>query len=95
VKLTVVSNSGKEAIIALVGPGEFIGEECIASAHPAGMATAGALMDCTLLRIDRKEKRCCEYSFFTIRSFMNSIEQTHSKYTSTPINIAFQKSGIA
>jgi len=55
VKLTVVSKNGKEATIALLGPGEFIGEECIASAHPTRMATAGALMDCTLLRIDRKE----------------------------------------
>ena len=55
VKLTVVSKNGKEATIALLGPGEFIGEECIASAHPTRMATAGALMECTLLRIDRKE----------------------------------------
>lgn len=55
VKLTVVSHNGKEATIAILGAGEFIGEECIASTHPARMATAAALTECTALRIDRKE----------------------------------------
>jgi CRP/FNR family cyclic AMP-dependent transcriptional regulator len=55
VKLTVVSENGKEATIALLGAGEFIGEECIASAHPTRMATAAALMECTVLRIDKQE----------------------------------------
>jgi CRP/FNR family cyclic AMP-dependent transcriptional regulator len=51
VKLTVVSHAGKEANIALLGPGEFIGEDCIISAHPTRMATATALTPCTILRI--------------------------------------------
>jgi CRP-like cAMP-binding protein len=55
VKLTVVSKNGKEATIALMGAGEFIGEECIAVAHPMRMATASALVECTVLRIDREE----------------------------------------
>jgi CRP-like cAMP-binding protein len=55
VKLAVVSQIGEEATIALLGAGDFIGEECIASAHPMRMATAAALMECTVLRIDRKE----------------------------------------
>jgi CRP-like cAMP-binding protein len=55
VKITVVSKNGKEATIALLGAGEFIGEECMATAHPMRMATASALMECTMLRIDREE----------------------------------------
>jgi len=55
VKLTVVSQNGKEATTALLGAGEFIGEECMASANPTRMATEAALMECTVLRIDRKQ----------------------------------------
>ncbi|HWR14781.1 MAG TPA: Crp/Fnr family transcriptional regulator [Terriglobales bacterium] len=55
VKLTVVSHSGKEANIALLGPGEFVGEDCIISAHPTRIATATAITPCTLLRINKAE----------------------------------------
>jgi CRP/FNR family transcriptional regulator, cyclic AMP receptor protein len=55
VKLTVNSKRGKEATIALLGVGDFVGEECIAAIQPQRMATATALIACTVLRIDRKE----------------------------------------
>jgi CRP/FNR family transcriptional regulator, cyclic AMP receptor protein len=55
VKLTVVTQNGKEATIALLGAGGFIGEGCMASAHPRRMATAAALTECTVLKIDREE----------------------------------------
>lgn len=55
VKLAVVSKRGKEATIALLGPGDFVGEECIAAIQPQRMSTATALMPATVLRIDRKE----------------------------------------
>jgi CRP/FNR family cyclic AMP-dependent transcriptional regulator len=54
VKLTVVSERGKEATIALLGSGDFIGEECIAG-QPLHLATATALTECTVLRIELKE----------------------------------------
>ncbi len=54
-KLTVVSNTGKEATIALLGAGEFVGESCIALAQPLRQATATAITDCEVLRIARKE----------------------------------------
>jgi len=54
VKLTVVSKQGKEATIALLGSGDFIGEECIAS-QPLRLATATAITECTVLRIELKE----------------------------------------
>ena len=55
VRLTVNSKRGKEATIALLGAGDFVGEECVAAIQPQRMATAAALTTCTVLRIDRKE----------------------------------------
>jgi CRP/FNR family cyclic AMP-dependent transcriptional regulator len=54
-KLTVVSHSGKEATITLLGPGDFIGEECVAGALGLRMASATAITACTALRIERNE----------------------------------------
>ncbi|HET7872544.1 MAG TPA: Crp/Fnr family transcriptional regulator [Terriglobales bacterium] len=55
VKLTVISKRGKEATIALLGAGDFVGEECIAAIQPQRLTTAVALTPCTVLRISRKE----------------------------------------
>ncbi|MDP9269091.1 MAG: Crp/Fnr family transcriptional regulator [Acidobacteriota bacterium] len=55
VKVSVVSKQGKEAVVALLSPGEFVGEECIASGHPTRLTTATALTDCSLLKISKKE----------------------------------------
>ena len=52
-KLTVVSTNGKEAKLALLSPGEFIGEESIAGA--AGLRMATAITACTALKIERVE----------------------------------------
>jgi len=54
-KLTVVSNQGKEATIALLTPGDFIGEEAIASAAGLRMASATAIGSCTAFKIERAE----------------------------------------
>jgi CRP-like cAMP-binding protein len=54
-KLTVVSQDGKEATIALLVAGEFIGEESLASVGGLHMATASAIEPCTALRIEREE----------------------------------------
>ncbi len=54
-KLTVVSSAGKEATIALLGAGDFLGEECIANSQPLRMTTATAVSEGNALRIDRKE----------------------------------------
>jgi CRP-like cAMP-binding protein len=54
-KLTIVSQSGKEATITLLAPGEFIGEESIASIPGLRLATATAVTSCTALRIRRDE----------------------------------------
>jgi CRP-like cAMP-binding protein len=55
VKLSVISAAGKEAILALLNPGEFIGEDSIPVPDARRMATATALTPCTVLKIGRKE----------------------------------------
>jgi len=52
VKLTVVSHGGKEAIVATLGPGEFLGEGCLVG-QLARMATATAVGACTLIRMEK------------------------------------------
>jgi CRP-like cAMP-binding protein len=54
-KLSVVSQRGKEATVALLATGNFVGESCIAAAERFRMVTATALNRCTLMRIDREE----------------------------------------
>lgn len=53
VKLSVVSQQGKEAIIGLLAPGDFFGEGSIAG-QPLRMSTALAMSDCSVIRIDKK-----------------------------------------
>jgi CRP/FNR family transcriptional regulator, cyclic AMP receptor protein len=55
VRLSVLSKQGKEATIALLGPGEFLGEGCIAADQPVCMASAMATTDCCILKIEKKE----------------------------------------
>ena len=54
-KLTVVSHDGKEATIALLPAGEFVGDESLASVGGLHLATASAITVCTALRIERGE----------------------------------------
>jgi CRP/FNR family cyclic AMP-dependent transcriptional regulator len=55
VKLTVVSQRGKEAALALLEAGSFVGESCIAAAERIRTVTATAVTRCSLMRIERKE----------------------------------------
>jgi CRP/FNR family cyclic AMP-dependent transcriptional regulator len=54
-RVTVTSANGKEATLALVGAGEFLGEDCMVLAHPLRLATATAMTECALLRISKAE----------------------------------------
>ena len=54
VKLSVQSRRGKEAIVAMLVPGDFFGEGCLAG-QPLRMGTATALVPTTVLRIDKRE----------------------------------------
>jgi CRP/FNR family transcriptional regulator, cyclic AMP receptor protein len=55
IRLSVISSGGKEAIIALLGEGDFLGEECIANAHTLRMATAETITGASVLKIERQE----------------------------------------
>ena len=53
VRLSVLSKQGKEATIALLGTGDFLGEGCVASDQPLRLATATAITDCSILRVEK------------------------------------------
>src|SRR5450755_2328146 len=54
-RVTVTSANGKEATLALVGAGDFVGEDCMVLAHPLRLATARAMTECVLVRISKSE----------------------------------------
>jgi CRP-like cAMP-binding protein len=52
VKASVISQSGKEAVVAILAPGSFCGEECLAG-HDLRAATVTALTECVLVRLPK------------------------------------------
>ncbi|MFZ3332858.1 MAG: Crp/Fnr family transcriptional regulator [Candidatus Acidiferrales bacterium] len=54
VRLSVVNESGKEAVVAVLGPGDFFGEGCLAG-QPLRIGTATAITPTTALVIEKKE----------------------------------------
>jgi CRP/FNR family cyclic AMP-dependent transcriptional regulator len=54
VKVTVVSRQGKEAVIAILGSDEFVGEGCL-TGQPKRLATASALSECVIMRVAKTE----------------------------------------
>ena len=54
VRLSVVSEGGKEAVIAILGPGDFFGEGCLAG-QPVCMGTATAILPTSILFIEKNE----------------------------------------
>ena len=52
VKLTVISEQGKEAVVAILGPGHFFGEGCL-NGHPLRLATIRAMEECVITRLDK------------------------------------------
>lgn len=54
VKLSVVNGVGKEAVVAVLGPGDFFGEGCLA-AQPVRIGAATAITPTTVLVIEKKE----------------------------------------
>jgi CRP/FNR family transcriptional regulator, cyclic AMP receptor protein len=52
VKISVVSERGKEAVVALHGKGDFFGEGCL-TGQPLRLATAATMTDCVITRIEK------------------------------------------
>ena len=56
VRLLVTSQQGKEAIVAVLNAGDFFGEGCLAG-QSVRIATAMAVSDCTLMKINKQAMR--------------------------------------
>src|ERR1700728_3397184 len=54
VKVTVVSKQGKEAVVAILGSDEFVGEGCLIG-QPKRLATASAMSEIVTMRVDKTE----------------------------------------
>jgi CRP-like cAMP-binding protein len=54
VKLSVLSHTGKEAVLAFLGPGDFFGERALAG-HPVRLESATAMVATTLLNIPKRK----------------------------------------
>jgi CRP/FNR family transcriptional regulator, cyclic AMP receptor protein len=53
VKLTVLSEQGKEAVVGILEPGQFFGEGCL-NGHPLRIATATAMEECVITSITKE-----------------------------------------
>jgi CRP/FNR family transcriptional regulator, cyclic AMP receptor protein len=54
VKITVINEAGKEAVVAILGEGDFLGEGCLVG-QPLRMATAAKVIPCTILVVEKSE----------------------------------------
>jgi CRP/FNR family transcriptional regulator, cyclic AMP receptor protein len=54
VRLSVINEGGKEAVVAMLGPGDFFGEGCLAG-QPICMGTATAVLPTSILFIEKNE----------------------------------------
>ena len=54
IKIAVTSGQGREAVVGLLGQGDFFGEGCLI-AQPLRLATAAAMTDATVMRIEKAE----------------------------------------
>ena len=52
VKIIVVSEQGKEAVVAMLGPDEFFGEGCL-TGQVRRMASAAAMTECEIMRVEK------------------------------------------
>ena len=54
IKIAVTSEQGREAVVALLGEGDFFGEGCLI-AQPLRLATATSMTDATVMRVEKAE----------------------------------------
>ena len=54
IKMVVASKQGKEAVVGILGPGEFFGEGCLIG-QPLRLATAKAMTDSQVVRVSKAE----------------------------------------
>src|ERR1700730_18058670 len=77
-KLTIVNPQGKEAVLAIVRSGDFLGEGCIIG-NPVRLTTATAIAPMNAMSIEKQEMMAC---FTTSKSLPKSASVTCSNATS-------------
>ena len=93
VRLSVLSKQGKEATIALLGPGDFLGEGCLASDQPVRLATATAITDCSLLKIEKKRMvRTLHYEHEFSDLFVAYVVERHNRTQADLVDQLFNSS---
>jgi CRP/FNR family cyclic AMP-dependent transcriptional regulator len=92
VKLTVASKHKREVIIAILGTGEFFGEGCLAG-QPSRMATAVAMTDCTLDKIEKSlMTRMLHEQHHVSRLFVKHLLSRNIRYEADLVDQLFNSS---
>jgi CRP/FNR family transcriptional regulator, cyclic AMP receptor protein len=92
VKLSVVSQHGKEAIVATLNAGEFLGEGCLAG-QPLRMATATTVADCNLYRIEKQVmQRMLHEKHEISQLFVTHLLSRNTRYESDLVDQLFNSS---
>jgi len=64
VKLTVLSEQGKEAVVGILEPGQFFGEGCL-NGHPLRIATTTAMEECVITSITKEAMIATLHTYFS------------------------------
>jgi CRP/FNR family transcriptional regulator, cyclic AMP receptor protein len=92
VNLTAVSKQGKEAIVSVLGAGEFFGEGCLAG-QQSRSATAAAMTDCTLNKIEKSLMACVLHERHDVSElFIRHLLSRNIRYETDLVNHIFSSS---
>lgn len=92
VKLAVTSKQGKEAIVAVLGSGDFFGEGCLAG-QPLRIATAVAMSDCTMIRVERSVMtRILHEQHDVSELFVTNLLSRNIRFEADPVDQLFNSS---
>ena len=92
IKLTVISYEGKEAIVTILGKGEFFGKGCLAG-QVLRFATATAMTDCTLDRIEKSLMKKILHEYHDISElFVTHLLSRNIRYEADIVDHLFNSS---
>ena len=91
-KLSVASSQGKDAIVAILGPGEIFGEGCLGG-QPLRMATASAMTDCSLTKIEKARMiRLLHEQHDVSELFVTNLLSRNIRYEADLVDLLFNSS---
>jgi CRP-like cAMP-binding protein len=92
VKLTVTSEHGQEAIVAILDEGQFFGEACL-NDHPLRSSTASAINDCRITSISKSAMLAAIYNQPKFSQlFMNHLLNRNSRIEADVVDQLFNSS---